>query len=197
MRRIALLASMASALLAGACSSPAPEPVYYLLRAEYSEGARRLDPPFRAGLGRVVVAPYLLSSPGIVVETAPGVVRPAQRYRWAEPLDAGLRWFVRGEIARALGFEVGGGLVDRADWDYTIDVYISQLHGTMAGTALLEAAYVIRPTADRGQLVEYRFSRAEPLDDEGYAALVAAEQRLLRALADAIAESLRAAAAAH
>ncbi len=184
-------AALASVVLLIACSTPAPEPSYYLMRAEGSDVNGRLEGPLRAGLGQIIVAPYLLSNRGIVLETAPGEVRAARQHQWAEPLDAGLRWFLRDEIARAFGYEVGGGLVDRNDWDYRIDVYIAKLHGTMSGTAILEAAYAIRP-ADAAKLpLEFRFARSKPLMDEGYAALVAAEQGLVGELGASIASSLR------
>jgi len=174
-----------------ACSSPAPEPTSYLLRGEASEASGLLDDSSRVGLGRLIVAPYLLSSQGIVVESAPGVVHAARRHRWAEPLDAGLRWFLRAEIAKGLGDDVAAGLVPRQDWDYTIDIYIAQFHGTMSGTAILEATYLIRPAADPKAVREYAFSKSQPQSEEGYAALVAAEQSLAGELGMAIAESLR------
>jgi len=186
-------AALASLALLVACSSPAPNPTYYLMRGEANETSGRLEGPIRVGLGRLIVAPYLLSSLGI----APGEVQAARQHQWAEPLDAGLRWFLRAEIARAIGDEVGGGLVDLNDWDYTIDVYIARFHGTMSGTALLESTYVIRPTADSEQLREYRFSRSKPLPDEGYAALVATERSLASELGASIAEALRELMAPH
>ncbi len=184
------VAVVASVALLVACSSPVPQPTSYLLRGEASEGSGLLDGSPRVGIGRLIVAPYLLSSQGVVVESAPGVVQAARQHRWAEPLDAGLRWFLRAEIARGLGDEVGAGLLDRKDWDYTIDIYIAQFHGTMSGTAILEATYLIRPTADSEEVREYAFSKSQPQSDEGYAALVAAEQKLAGELGAAIAESL-------
>ena len=183
---------MASMGLALACSSPAPEPRYYLMRGEASAaGSGRLDAPIRAGLGRLIVAPYLLSSKGVIFEVASGEVRPARGHQWAEPLDAGLRWFLRAEIGRVLGDEVGMGLVDRQDWDYTIDVFIARFHGTMSGTALLEATYAIRPAADSKPPREYQFSESRPLAEAGYAGLVAAQQGLAGELGAAIAQALQ------
>lgn len=182
---------LASLMLVVGCSSPAPEPTLYLLRGEATEASGSVDGPTRVGFGRLVVAPYLLASQGIVVEAAPGEVRAARQHRWAEPLDAGLRWFLRAEIAKTLGDEVGAGLLDRQDWDYTIDVYVARFHGTMSGSALLEATYIIRPTADTEAPREYAFSKSEPQPDEGYAALVATERSLAGALGVSIADSLR------
>ena len=190
-RVAAVVALVASVALLVGCSSPVPEPTSYLLRGEASEASGSLDGSTRVGLGRLLVAPYLLSSQGIVVESAPGVVQAARQHRWAEPLDAGLRWFLRAEIARGLGNEVSAGLVDRQDWDYTIDIYIAQFHGTMSGTAILEATYLIRLNSDSETPHQYAFSKLQPQSDEGYAALVAAEQSLAGELGAAIAESLR------
>lgn len=185
------VAIAASVMLLVACSSPVPEPTLYLLRGEASVASAHPDVArTRVGVGRLLVAPYLLSSRGIVVESAPGEVHAARNHRWAEPLDAGLRWFLRAEIAKGLGDEVGAGLVDRNDWDYTIDIFVDQFHGTMSGTAILEATYVIRPTVDREKSREYTFSKSQPQSHEGYAALVAAEQTLAGELGASIAGSL-------
>jgi uncharacterized lipoprotein YmbA len=61
----------------------------------------------------------------------------------------------------------------------------------MSGTAILEATYLIRPTAASEEVREYAFSKSQPQSDEGYAALVATEQKLASELAGAIAGSLR------
>jgi uncharacterized lipoprotein YmbA len=188
--RTTLILTALLALLVG-CSSPTPEPNLYLMRGEAFESSGRGEVPVRVGLGRLMVAPYLLASRGIVVEVAPGEVRAARQHQWAETLDAGLRWFLRGEISRGLGDEVGAGLIDRSDWDYTVDIYIARFHGTMSGTAILEATYLIRPTADSSAVREYAFSKSQPQSDEGYAALVVAEQSLAAELGASIAESLQ------
>ena len=93
--RTTLILTALLALQVG-CSSPTPEPNLYLMRGEAVESSGRVDASARVGLGRLVVAPYLLASRGIVVEVAPGEVRAARQHQWAETLDAGLRWFLRG-----------------------------------------------------------------------------------------------------
>jgi uncharacterized lipoprotein YmbA len=190
MRPIRIFASLSFVGLFVACSSPAPDPTLYLLRAEPTEGSAQIASPIRVGLGRLVVAPYLLASQGIVVETAVGEVHAARLHQWAEPLQAGLRWYLRGQIGRALGYQMGGALTDFADWDYTVDVFIGRLHGTMTGTAHIEAVYIIRSESPR-KLHDFRFGKTERLVEDGYPALVAAERRLLDGLAESIASSLR------
>jgi len=192
MRRSKTLAFLAAGLAAAsalACSSTTPEPTLYLLRARPEDRAASLEGA-RIGIGRVVVAPYLMASPGIVVETEPGVVRPARMHAWAEPVDQGLRWYLRHEVAAALGHDMGGGLVDRPSWDWAVDVYVSRLHGTMDGQALLESGYVIWPTRAPEPASEHVFTRQVPLQGEGYPALVDAERELLSALGRDIAAAL-------
>ncbi|MBW2236913.1 MAG: membrane integrity-associated transporter subunit PqiC [Deltaproteobacteria bacterium] len=185
MRAIAL----ASTLLLIACGGSAPARTQYLLRSQTPEGSVRVDLPARIGLGRVVVAPYLDQS-GIVMETAVNEVTPARNHTWAEPLDDATLIFLRAELSTALGEEVGFDPSDRSLWKYTVEVFIEQLHGTMAGQAVLVASYRIAP---RGGAAPsgYRFSRSAPLASEGYSGLVDAEAGLLRDLASAIAGSIR------
>jgi uncharacterized lipoprotein YmbA len=186
--RVIILALLA--LLIG-CSTPMSEPAYYLMRGEVPESNGRLDGRVRVGIGRLIVAPYLLSSQGIVIEAAPGEVRAAHLHQWAEPLDSGLRWYLSAEIAKELGDQVGGGLIDHGNWDYTIDVYVARFHGTMSGDAILDATFVIRPHAGSQEQREYRFSKSQPQSGEGYAALVAAEQSLMTELGASIAQALQ------
>jgi uncharacterized lipoprotein YmbA len=182
-------AAVFALLLISCAGSPAPR-TQYLLRAELAEQSGRVEAPVRVGLGRVTVAPYLDQS-GVVVETESGQVRAAREHQWAEPLGAGLRSYLGAEISASLGYDVSARPTDLDDWDYTVDVYVDRLHGTMAGTAVLDASYRITPRPGAGGVTAYRFSRAAPLPREGYPGLVDAEADLVRQLARAIAASLR------
>ena len=183
-------AAFLSVVLAVACAGSSVPPTQYLLRAEPVEQSGRVEAPVRVGLGRVTVAPYLDQS-GIVVETEAGQVQAAREHRWAEPLDAGLRSYLRAEMSETLGYDVSASPADGIPLDYTVDVYLDQLHGTMAGTAVLDAVYRITPRPGAGDVAEYRFSRSAPLPREGYPGLVDAEADLARQLAQAIAASVR------
>jgi len=183
-------AAFLSVVLLVACAGSSAPPTQYLLRAEPAERSGRVEAPVRIGLGQVAAAPYLDQS-GIVVETEPGQVQAAREHQWAEPLEAGLRSYLRAGIAAALGYDVSAGRTDLGDWDYTVDVYIDRLHGTMAGAAVLDASYRITPRPGAGDVAAYRFSRSVPLPREGYPGLVDAEAELARQLAQAIAASLR------
>jgi uncharacterized lipoprotein YmbA len=187
------LIAIALVAVSSCASSPAPT-TYYLLRDDPVESQGPIDARIRVGVGRVVMAPYLLGSTGIMIETEPGEVRPATYHQWAEPLDAGLRWFIRGLVTSKLGFQVGGGITDIRDWDYRVDVFVSRMHATMDGRAILEAIFIVRSSESTevgGAPGEYRFAKSVALPQEGYAGVVEAQRMLTRELADLIASALR------
>ena len=183
-------AAFLSVVLLVGCAGSSVPPTQYLLRADPAERSGRVEAPIRVGLGRLDVAPYLDQS-GIVVETEAGQVQAAREHQWAEPLDAGLRSYLRAEISAALGYDVSARPANLDHWDYRVDVFVDRLHGTMAGTAVLDASYWIAPRPAAGDVAQYRFSRSAPLPREGYPGLVDAEADLARQLAQAIASSLR------
>jgi uncharacterized lipoprotein YmbA len=193
MRRIRLVfiaLALVAASVAG-CASPPPPITYYLLRGDPVEGQGPIDARVSIGIGRIVIAPYLLGSKGIMIETGPSEVRPASRHQWAEPLDSGLRWFLREEVASELGFEIGGGLTDVFDWNYRVDIFVARMHATMDGRAILESIFVLRSSEASDGSGEYRFTKSVPLPQEGYAGVVEAQRGLARELAGMIASALR------
>ena len=192
-QRFAFVLLLAS--IVGCASAPTPTTLY-LMRGTVVEQTRSIDSPdgiqgLRAGLGRVIVAPYLLASKGIMLETGEGEINPALYSQWAEPVDAGLRWYLSSELSASLGDTMSGGLLDRRSWDYTVDVIIAQLHGTMNGMAVIEAEFVVIAKGDARAVSQVRFAKSIPLAAEGYGALVAAEMQLARELAGVIADTLR------
>ncbi|UCE86865.1 MAG: membrane integrity-associated transporter subunit PqiC [Deltaproteobacteria bacterium] len=189
MRAVPLLC----ALLLVACASDPPARTHYLLRAELPDATRQIEAPAAIGLGRVTVAPYLLR-PGLVIESDDHQVRPARYHVWAEPLDEGLRRYLRTEISNVLGYAIRADWSQRSEWDYAVDVVIDQLHGTLSGEARLAAGWRIA-RADGREIAAYVLSSSEPLAVGGYQGLVDAEIVLLQKLAARIAESLQEAVA--
>lgn len=187
MRIIALLSA---GLLAACAGSPPPPKNHYLLRADPPALAGRVEAPVSVGLRRVEVAAYLRQS-GLVVATGAHQVRPARFHLWAEPLDHGLRRYLRAEISNALGWDLSADLLQQRHWDYAVEVNVDQLHGTLDGEAILVASWRITRGSAAEQVAQLRFAHSEPLSEAGYAALVEAEIGLLRQLAAAIADSLR------
>lgn len=170
------------------CASAAPETTHYLLPMETPAGSAQLEIPVRIGLGRVTVASYL-GGPGLAIETRPNEIRSARQHLWAEPLEDGLRRFLRTEISKALGTDVEADPLQQSGWERTIDVGIDRLHGDLEGQARLVAHWRVTPKG--GAPSTYRFAATQPLPREGYPGLVDAEIALARQLAGAIAESLR------
>jgi uncharacterized lipoprotein YmbA len=191
LRRLSILLSVLFATALAGCASAPPDTTYYLLRGELSDSTQRVDAKIRAGVGRVVVASYLLSSRGVMLETGDGEITPAIRHQWAEPLDAGLRWYLRTQIGSELGEDIGGGVSDLQRCGYSIDIVVAQLHGTMEGTALMEAAFIVVPTDASQPISEYRFAKTIPLPRDGYAGVVEAEKSLATDFASLIAQALR------
>ena len=147
----------------------------------------RLDDAVPTGLGRVTVASYL-AQPGLAIETETHEIRAARQHLWAEPLEDGLRRFLRNEISKALGYDVGADLTQQRRWERTVDVTVDRMHGDLEGQARLVAQWRVTPKG--GDPSTYSFAATQPLPREGYPGLVDAEIALARQLAGAIAESL-------
>jgi len=192
MRYIQFRTAMSLVLwLVAGCAGSAPEEVsLYLLRpatdalrAEVSNGSVVI------GLGEVRVAPYLDDS-GIMLELGDREIRPARYHRWAEPLSNSLAVVLSNNISS----ELGQPITDRTDvrtWDYRIDVYIDEFHGTRDGVAKLNATWTIISLSSEAADSQHRFASRERIPSEGYGALVDAHYRLTESLATAIANSLR------
>ena len=176
-------------LLLPACASDPPPRTQYLLRAELPSETSQIEAPVAIVLSRVTVASYL-RSPGLVVESEEHQVRPARYHVWAEPLDEGLRRYLRTEISNVLGFAIRSDASNRAGWDYAVDVVIDQLHGTLSGQARIVASWRIS-RADGSEVAAYVLSTSEPLAVGGYQGLVNAQIALAQHLAARIAESLQ------
>jgi uncharacterized lipoprotein YmbA len=175
-------------LLTLACAGSAPTPTQYLLRGEAVPGTEQVPAARSVRLERVSVAPYL-DQTGLVVEVEPGQLQAARQHLWAEPLGSGLLSLLRSELSSALGRQVSAG-PGRASRDYVVWVYVDELHGSMRGSATIDASYRIESRGAQ-PIREYRFSRSTPLPREGYPGLVDAQVSLTQALARAIADSLR------
>lgn len=190
MRMLALLL-MALLLLAG-CSGgkKAPEPSFYLLRAQARVPDGLQNPPVKVGINRVAVADYL-GQDGIVVATSGDQVRPARQHLWAEPLDSSIRLFLRDAISAKLGYAVSADTGRRQFWKYRVDIRIDEWHGSLAGQARILASWGLFDVAKNSELSRYRFEQTGVLKADGYDALVAAQSELLDGLAAAIATSLK------
>jgi len=189
MRALAIATLLMVAIACAGTSAP-PQTSYYLLPVEGPAGVTRLDAPVKVGLSRIQVADYL-SQDGLIVETTDGTIRPARFHEWAEPLSDGLRRVLFEQISTALGYAISTDTARRSDWELVLDVEIDRLHGTLSGDAILVARWRLTPREAPERSVAYRFSQTQPLQHEGYPALVETETMLLQELSDAIAGSIR------
>lgn len=180
-------------LLLPACASDPPPRIQYLLRAELPSETSQIEAPVAIVLARVTVAPYL-KSPGLVVESEKHQVRHARYHVWAEPLDEGLRRYLRTEISNVLGYAIRSDASDRDAWDYSVDVVVDQFHGTLSGQAQMVASWRIS-RANGGEVAAYVLSTSKPLAVGGYRGLVNAQIALAQQLAARVAESLQKAVA--
>lgn len=190
MKNYALGFTLVVATMLTGCSGAAPVRTEYLLRSDTPDSVTQVQSPARVGIGRVFIAPYLDQS-GLVIETETREIKPARYHHWAEPLDNSLLLYLRAETSKALGEPVGANPADRTKWDRTVEVFVEELHGTVAGEALLVATFKVS-TRGASEATTYRFAKRTPLAKKGYASLVDAEALLARELAAAIAQAVRA-----
>jgi len=175
-------------LLLTGCSGPVPELQKYLLRADSNTAFTTQQPDEIITLGNLTLASYI-NGPGLVLETRPGEVHSARDHQWAEPLRESLRRFLARQIAINAERTVLAHHRDDANWQQRIDIRIDELHGTADGSARL-VAYWLAMNQHKEVIAEHQFVDSQPLTDDGYAALVRAEKKLLERFAAAIAANL-------
>jgi uncharacterized lipoprotein YmbA len=185
---VAVLPLAAVACLVLACSSPAPpERAYYLLRAEVIDVEPPATPDLAAGIDSITVAPYL-DRAGLVIGVGANEIREARFHLWAEPLSAGIRYYLQARISSDLGYRIGGGA--RRSWQKKVRVEVREFHGDQSGGVRLVAGVSVTGP-DGAVIADEEFAAVTTVSQEGYAALVAAQMQLLEQLADAITPLLR------
>jgi uncharacterized lipoprotein YmbA len=186
-RRWALVGAVL--LLAGCAATPDR---FYGLTADGTLPSGATANALVLGIGPVDVPDYIDRDELVFQSSAHRYEVPAE-HRWAGDLTDS----VTGVLVSNLGHRLGTNAVHGYPWDsrlnprYAVPVTIRQFHAVSGGDAVLDVGWEIRDgatgeTVHRGAQV---FS--EPLTEEGYDGVVAAESRLLGQLADAIAAMLR------
>ena len=141
------------------------------------------------GIGRVTIAAYL-DRAGVVVQTASREIRPARYHEWGEPLDNGVRHYLRSELVDRLGYEVASDVLYRDAWACRVDISIEPLHGSLSDGAWINAGFVVSEVSGEKATVAGRVIEHERLTRDGYPGLVDAHTRLLDQLAAAIESAL-------
>ncbi len=144
------------------------------------------------GVGPVALAEYI-DRANLVIAEAPNQLGIAEDHRWAGDLSAS----VARVTAANLGRRLNTGNVRTYPWQgddgirYQVTLDIRQLHGAADGYAVIEAGWRAYSLPDRKIKASRTFVDREPLEADGYQALVAAQSKLLSRLADDIAASLK------
>jgi hypothetical protein len=175
-------------LFAGCASSPSPEQHLYFLSADTQPGV--INQEMTIGIGVVDVAPYLQRGE-IMLQVGPQELRPARYHQWAEPLQAGVRRYLRDQLSADLAIAVDTNRQFRNNWQMRVDITVDKFHGDLDGQVLLDAHYVIQGIADPTQLKRGRVRISGSQSGSGYAALVDAQEALLDRLARRIATDVK------
>jgi uncharacterized lipoprotein YmbA len=159
---------------------------YYTLNAD---GPAPAGGGMAIGVGPVMVAEYI-DRPNLVVAETNHQLGIAENHRWAGDLGAGIARVT----AVNLGRRWGTGNVRTYPWRdedglrRQVVIDIRQFHAGADGYAVLEAGWRVYSLPERRLLASRSFSAREPLETDGYPAMVAAQSRLLSCLADDIAQ---------
>lgn len=131
----------------------------------------------RIVIGTVEVAPFLAAS-GIVQARDSMTMHQANYHRWAEPLTTQLprqlRLGLQQQLPEATWLSIQGGAHLRS-LDYRLDLSVDSFHMLANGQAGVSGQWQLRD-AEQGFAGAGRFHSEQPLDADGYAALVAALQ---------------------
>ena len=169
------------------CSQPSK--TYYVLT---STGPVPSGGGVSLGIGPITLAEYI-DRPNLVVQEAPNQLGVSEDHRWAGDLSASISRVMTANLGR----EMHTGNVRTYPWlrddeiRYQITLDIRQFHSGEDGNAVIEAGWRVYSLPDRHLKASRTFTDREPLDADGYQAMVAAQSRLLGRLADNIASALR------
>jgi len=144
------------------------------------------------GLGPVKLPDYI-DRAELVFQSAENRFEIPPDHRWAGSLGDS----VTEVLAADLGHRLNSAAVYAYPWDpshaprYSIPVRIRQFHAVSGGDAILDVSWEIRDPASSTTRQFGSEVFEEALMEEGYDGVVAAQNRLLGRLADAIADQLR------
>lgn len=172
--------------LTAGCATSVPATHHYLLTGPEADPAAAED-SISLTLAGVSTAAYLQTQ-GIVIRTTETEVATAQRHRWAEPLPEQLRRRIPAQLGRALP-RVRVFTQHAPSTGPRLFVHFDRFNGHFDGVAVIGGTWHLEN--ERGELLLRRhFTTRQPLDNDGYPALVSALSAATTALVSDIAESL-------
>ena len=172
-----------------ALSSCSTERSYYLLSPV---GRPPSGGGIGIGVGPVTMANYLVERPYLVFQSTPNKMEISDLHEWGGDLPND---FTR-VLASNLGKHKGTGNIRAYPWDredelkYQITVDVRQFHGTADGDALLEASWRAYELPSSRLITSKTTTVREPILQDGFEALAAAQSRLIDKLAAIIAQEL-------
>ncbi len=177
-----LLIVFVGALALPCCVTPEK---YYRLSAEGPVPGNASGPAL--GVGPVTLPDYV-DRGELVFESAPNSFEIPYEHRWAGNLRDSMTSVLGANLSRRLGT----GNLHLYPWEtgtplrWQVRVEVTKFHALSGGDAVLEAGWRIDDEAS-GKRLNRRGTFTEAVSGDGYAAVVAAESRLLGQLAEAIA----------
>ncbi len=145
------------------------------------------------GIGPVIVADYLVERPYVAFQSTPNRVELSELHEWAGDL--------RDDFSRTLGTNLGRrmgtGNIRTYPWDreseidYQVTVEVHRFHGTSDGDALLEVSWRAYSFPGPRLITSRTETLREPLREDGFDELVAAQSRLVDQLAARISRKLK------
>ncbi len=181
------LGALAALFCLAACGGASQQ--FYRLSAEPAAAAHART-SLSLGVGPVSLPAYLDRSE-IVFQSAPNEFQVPPNVSWAGPLQDN----IASVLARDLQEQLGAPEIATYPWpagrspSRQVALDIRQFHGISGSDAILETAWRIR-NASGHTLRRGSGAFREPIHGDGYAAVVAAESRLLGQCAAAIARDL-------
>jgi uncharacterized protein len=178
---------LTSILLVAGCATASKS--FYVLTAD---GPAPSGGGAGIGVGPVSLAEYI-DRPNLVIAEDANQLGIAEDHRWAGDLAASVTRVTAANLGRRLNSGNVRTYPWRNDneirWQVTLD--IRQFHGAADGFAIIEAGWRAYSLPDRRLVASRTFVDREPLETDGYQALVAAQSKLLSRLSGDIASSLR------
>ena len=189
-RILSFLAFILAAGVLGGCGS-SPTARFYTLNPDASLTSAENSVPLRVVVNPVTI-PDLVDRPQIVTRGAGNQVSLDEFARWAGPLKGDIARVIAADLGALLGSERVSVFDSGSDvppvWRVRVDV---MRFDSMQGTAVtVEAQWTVWPP-EKGAPVLGRSLEREPVQGQGYDALVAAHDRALAAVSRDIASAIR------
>ena len=189
MRRLAAVLTLCGlAAVAAGCGSSPPSRFYTL---SGTTAAAAAPSNLSIAVGPVTI-PGAVDRPQMVVTTGANQVELDEFNRWAAPLGNNISRVVAMNLGTLLGTPNVSLFPQMlsANADYRVAIEVQRFDSTLGESALLDAVWIVRRTAD-GKSDTGRTTAREPVSEKSHDALVAAHSRAVARLSQDIATAVR------